>query len=105
MLLACGKCSRKLGGGFGADGHRSLARALRDASGGGRKRKAPLGVIEVKCLGICPKRAAVLIDTAHPDRWHLVQPGRDAGELLAEMGYRAPAKAGAQGPRTPLDGG
>jgi predicted metal-binding protein len=87
VLLACSKCSRKLNGGFGPDGRRSLARALRDASGGGRKRKAALGVIEVKCLGICPKRAAVLIDAAHPERWHLVQPGRDAGELLAELGY------------------
>lgn len=87
VLLACGKCSRKLSGGFGPDGRQSLARALRKVSGGGTKRKAPLGVVEVKCLGLCPKRAVVLVDAGQPDRWHLVPPGRDTGELLVELGH------------------
>jgi predicted metal-binding protein len=89
-LRVCGKCSRKLGGGFGPDGRQSLAKALARASGGGRKRKAPLGVVEVKCLGLCPRRAVVLVDAGAPGRWHLVPPGRDAGVLLAELGYGAP---------------
>jgi len=89
VLLACGKCSRKLRGGFGPDDRDTLADALRRASGGGRKRRAPLGVVEVKCLGVCPRRAVVLVDAARPDRWHLVQPGRDVSGLLAELGYPA----------------
>jgi len=93
VLLACAKCSRKMGGGFGPDGRQSLAKALRRASGGGTKRRAPLGVVEVKCLGVCPKRAAVLVDAAQPGRWHLVPPGRDAGELLGELGYAVPEEA------------
>lgn len=41
VVLVCRKCSRKLDGGFGADGDQKLAKALRKAMGAkGKGRKA-----------------------------------------------------------------
>ena len=85
-VLVCGKCSKKVGGGFGDDGRRTLAKALRREPGFGKGRKAGVGVVEVKCLGVCPKGAVVLVDTRVPGRWRLVRPGSDMAALAAGLG-------------------
>ncbi len=51
-VLICKKCTKKVDGGFGDKGRTGLAKLLKKEIGKGRK--ASLGVIEVKCLGICP---------------------------------------------------
>lgn len=84
-LIVCGKCSKRLEGGFGKGGRQSLAKALKVASGGGRRRKSPLGIIESKCLGVCPGGAVVLIDGRAPDSWWLVKRGSDPMAVLAEI--------------------
>ena len=61
-LLVCRKCSKKLGGGFGAKGKASLAKALKQELGAKGGRKSKIGIVEVKCLGICPKHAVTMID-------------------------------------------
>lgn len=83
-IIVCRKCSKKLGGGFGPKGKQSLAKALRKASGSRKGRKGSLGVVEVGCLGVCPRDAVTLIDGAQPDRWLLVPRGADI-ELLVEQ--------------------
>lgn len=85
-LLVCAKCSKKLDGGFGKKDKQSLAKALRKALGLGRFRKARLGVVEVKCLGVCPRGAVTLVDARHPDRWRLVPKGADVSALAREIG-------------------
>ena len=85
-ILVCGKCSKKIGGGFGEDGRTPLAKLLRKTLGAGKGRKASLGVIETKCLDVCPKRGVVVIDAARPGRWEIVAPGTSAGEVLARIG-------------------
>lgn len=84
-VLVCGKCSRKQGGGFGAKGKRALAKELRAQPGFGKGRKAEIGVIETRCLGICPGRAVVLVDTREPRKWRLVRPGADVAELAETL--------------------
>ncbi|MBW6525847.1 DUF1636 domain-containing protein [Sphingomonas sp. RHCKR7] len=84
-LLVCGKCSKKLGGGFGRKGRSSLAKALRAEPGLGKRREAALGVVEVRCLGVCPRGAVTLVDTRVPDRWRLVEPGADVAALAAGL--------------------
>ena len=74
-LLVCGKCSKKIGGGFGPKGKTALAKVLRRAPGYGKGRKAGVGVIETRCLGVCPKGAVVVVDTRVPDRWRIVERG------------------------------
>jgi predicted metal-binding protein len=87
-VLVCGKCSKKLGGGFGEKGRTPLAKMLRAVLGLKKGRKAGRGVVEVKCLGICPKNAVVMLDGARPDRWLLVPAGADASEVFATLAER-----------------
>jgi predicted metal-binding protein len=78
-ILVCGKCSRKAGG-------KPSAKSLRKALEAGKGRKAKLGVVETKCLGVCPKHAVVVVDTARPERWEVIAPGTPAADILARLG-------------------
>jgi predicted metal-binding protein len=84
-VLVCGKCSKKLDGGFGDKGKTTLTKLLRGL-GGGKKRKSAFGVIETKCLGICPKGAVTVVDAAHPGRWQLIEAGTPVGEVAERLG-------------------
>jgi predicted metal-binding protein len=72
-VLVCAKCSKKIGGGFGANGKTPLVKALRAVFGKGRK--ATIGVTPVKCLGVCPKNAVTMIDSRRPREWMIVKTG------------------------------
>ncbi len=89
-ILVCGKCSKRAGGGFGAKGRTSLAKLLRQAGLAGKGRKAARGVVETRCLKICPKQAVVAIDTRAPERWLVVPVGTGAEALAAEFGEVEP---------------
>lgn len=84
-ILVCGKCSKKLGGGFGAKAKRSLTKALRHEAGFGKGRKAAVGVVETRCLGVCPRDAVTIVDTRTPGRWRLVRRGADVALLAATL--------------------
>jgi hypothetical protein len=85
-LMICRKCSKRARGGFGADGRSSLARLLRKAGWGDRRRKARRGIIETGCFKLCPKDAVVVVDTRTIGRWHLVPVGEDRGAVEARLG-------------------
>lgn len=95
-ILVCGKCSKKIDGGFGPKGHTRLAKALRGEPGFGKGRKAGIGVVETKCLGICPKAAVTVVDSRRPGEWLVVPEGADVAEL---------ARSFREGPDSPGDGG
>ena len=85
-LLVCRKCSKRQHGSFGPKGSTPLAKALKKEFGGKKGRKAPVGVIEVKCLGVCPRHAVVMVDTRHPHDWLLVKPGTAVQEIVDAVG-------------------
>lgn len=85
-VLVCRKCSKKLGGGFGPDGKKTLAKALRKRLGLKKGRKAVAGIVEVGCLGVCPKGAVTVVNGAASREWLLVRPGADLDELAREIG-------------------
>jgi len=82
-LVVCGKCSKKIGGGFGDGGDQSLAKALRRRLSLGKGRKAALGIVESRCLGVCPKRAVVV---ARAGSWLVVEEGTAIENVVAELG-------------------
>lgn len=88
VVLICRKCSRKLDGGFGGKGDRSLAKALRRELRGGKgdHRKDGAAVIEVDCLDICPKDAVVAINAAAPKTWRVIPRGASMPEILDSLG-------------------
>lgn len=98
VVLVCRKCAKKLKGGFGAEGRDSLPAALKAEIArreGGKPMKKPrrkgaqVAVVEVDCLDICPKNAAVLIPAGAPERWLSVPRGADIPALVEAI---APAR-------------
>ena len=82
-IVVCGKCSKKVGGGFGDEGRTSLAKAMRRRLAVGKGRKAELGVVESRCLGVCPKRAVVV---ARAGEWLVVPAGTAIDEVVEALG-------------------
>ena len=85
-VLVCRKCAKKLDGGFGPDGDERLAKALRKHLTLGKGRKAAAGIVEVSCLGVCPKGAVTIVNGAQSRDWLLVQPGADLDALGQALG-------------------
>jgi hypothetical protein len=84
VILICGKCSRKLDGGFGSNGRDSLRTALRaelKEQGYGRS----VRIIETRCMGVCPKKAVTTIDASHPGRIYVVPKGAAEEDILVEL--------------------
>ena len=88
-VLVCRKCSKKVGGGFGPDGDERLAKALRRHLSLKKGRKAAAGIVEVNCLGICPKGAVTVVNGADSRDWLLVRPKADLDMLGQQLGLAA----------------
>lgn len=87
VVLVCRKCSKKLDGGFGADGDQKLAKALRKAIGAkGKGRKTRAAVIEVDCLDICPKGAVVAVRASAPKDWAVIPRGASMTAIVEKLG-------------------
>ncbi len=82
IVLLCGKCARKLDGGFGPKKHDSLRATLNTRLKEiGRRRE--VRVIETRCLGVCPKKAVTALDAGRPDTIHVIPVGTSADVALA----------------------
>jgi len=90
VAMVCGKCSRKLHGGFGKKRKQDLAHVLRGAlKDAGRRRE--LRVVEVGCLGLCPKHAVTAVTTAQPAHVLAIPEGADPALVLARLSPAAVA--------------
>jgi predicted metal-binding protein len=85
-VLVCAKCSKKLDGGFGPKGKTPLAKALRKHLGLKKGRKGAAGIVEVKCLGVCPRGAVTVVNGAASREWLLVPDGADLDGVAADLG-------------------
>ncbi|RZF66352.1 hypothetical protein EWE75_00320 [Sphingomonas populi] len=85
-LLVCQKCSKKLGGGFGPRGKTPLAKALRKELGVKTGRKAAMGIVEVKCLKVCPRGAVTVVDSADSRTWQIVRAGAPLETVIDALG-------------------
>jgi predicted metal-binding protein len=85
-VLVCAKCSKKLDGGFGPKGKTPLAKALRKALGLKKGRKGAAGVVEVKCLGVCPRGAVTVVNGSASREWLLVPAGGDLAAVGDALG-------------------
>ncbi|WHO40009.1 (2Fe-2S) ferredoxin domain-containing protein [Sphingobium sp. AP49] len=85
-VLVCRKCSKKLDGGFGPGGDERLSKALRRHLALKKGRKAAAGIVEVNCLGVCPKGAVTVVNGADSRDWLLVRAGADLDLLAGQLG-------------------
>lgn len=90
-VLVCGKCSKKLGGGFGPGGKQPLGKALRKHLGLKKGRKAGAGVVDVKCLGVCPRGAVTMVNAAASREWLIVPAGADLDDVARAAGLKPQA--------------
>lgn len=90
-VLVCAKCSKKLGGGFGARGKTSLAKALRKQLHVTSGRKAAIGIVEVKCLKVCPRGAVTVVDSRDSHHWRIVQAGAPLEAVIEALDLNASA--------------
>jgi predicted metal-binding protein len=99
VALVCGKCSRKLGGGFGKKGKHDLVDVLKNAAKAAGQRRA-VRVMEVGCLGLCPRRAVSAVSSAKPDEVVVVPAGTDGSLVLARLmsGVAASPSPSGKGP-------
>ncbi len=85
-ILVCAKCSKRLDGGFGPKGRQPLAKALRKHLGLKKGRKGDAGIVEVKCLGVCPRGAVTVVNGRASREWLLVRAGADLDAVAGELG-------------------
>ncbi|MBA4049148.1 MAG: hypothetical protein C0476_11470 [Sphingomonas sp.] len=85
-VLVCARCSDRFGPGFGRSGRERLASALRRQLGIRRFRRATIGVVEVGCLGICPRDAVTVANPGIPDRYALATPEGELSALIDRLG-------------------
>jgi len=85
LIIVCGKCTRKLHGGFGKKRKHALRSVLRDALKTlGRRRD--VRAIETGCLGLCPRDAVTVADSRRPGDLLSVPSGMAAETILAGLG-------------------
>jgi predicted metal-binding protein len=90
VILVCGKCSRKLGGGFGSKGEGTLRTVLRaELKEQGYRRS--VRIIETRCMGICPRKAVTMLDAGRPGTLYTMPEGTAAVEILRELEESQPA--------------
>ncbi len=93
-VLVCAKCSKRLKGGFGPKGRSPLAKALRRHLGLEKGRKAEAGIVEVKCMGVCPRGAVTVVDAGGPREWLIVPAGADLDAVVAALGLERHSEGG-----------
>jgi predicted metal-binding protein len=82
VILVCGKCSKKLDGGFGPDRDETLARTLKQTLRQNGRRRV-VRVIETKCLGLCPRGAVTMLRGSRPGTILAVPGGTDPAAVLS----------------------
>jgi len=86
LVAVCRKCGKKVGGGFGDGGKKSLATALKKALDLPKWKRSPVRIVETGCMKLCPK-AAVAVTTSGDARLVFVVPeGTAVGEVARVLG-------------------
>ena len=84
IVLVCRKCTRRLDGGFGKKHRESLRSELKTAlRTAGRRRD--VRVIEIGCLGLCPKGAVTVAIASRPGELLAVPRGSDPKLLIDRL--------------------
>ena len=85
-LLICKKCSKKVKGGFGPKSRTRLKKALAEKLALKKGRHAAVGLIEVGCFDLCPKRAVTVAKGSEPGKFYVVPRGAPLDEIIAKLG-------------------
>ncbi len=85
LLAVCGKCGKKMGGGFGKGGKASLIKTLRRELAAAKGKRAAVRIVETRCLGICPRHAVAVVDGGCPESVLIVARGTEVGVIADRL--------------------
>lgn len=86
LVAICGKCGKKLGGGFGPKGGDSLGRALTRLLDLPKPKRARVRIVETKCLKLCPKGAVAVMAGSTPGAILVVPEGTPTMMVVERLG-------------------
>ncbi len=86
LIAVCGKCGKKLGGGFGASGKQTLAKALQKALHLPKPKHAKVRITETRCLKLCPKNAVAVINGNDPGHILVIPRGTAITAVIHHLG-------------------
>jgi predicted metal-binding protein len=84
ILLVCGKCTRKMDGGYGPKGNGTLKTALRSKLKE-RGQLRQVRIIETRCMGVCPKKAVTVLNADKPGSILTVPRKTGADDVLVHL--------------------
>ena len=84
IVLLCGKCARKLDGGYGPKGKDRLKSVLQQALMETDRRRE-IRVVETRCLGVCPTKATTMIVAGRPGEVLIIPKGTPSDEVLKRV--------------------
>jgi len=93
-VLVCRKCSKKLRGGFGRKGKRTLRGLLKDVYGDAKGRRAEIGIVEAPCFKLCPKGAVSVALGSRPGVLFEVAEGTAVEDVLEALDLPAVSGGG-----------
>ncbi|MDF7776772.1 (2Fe-2S) ferredoxin domain-containing protein [Sphingomonas sp. AOB5] len=82
-VQVCAKCTKRLGGGFGPRRRTPLAKTLRNYLKSRKDRGRGTGIVETRCMGVCPRGAVTVLNGAESRDWLLIPAGTPV-EAVAE---------------------
>ncbi len=86
LVAICKKCGKKVGGGFGDGGKRSLRKALTKHLDLPKWKRAPVRIVETGCMKLCPKGAVAVTTSGDARLVYVVPAGTPVGEVAAHLG-------------------
>ncbi|MET0547141.1 MAG: (2Fe-2S) ferredoxin domain-containing protein [Caulobacterales bacterium] len=89
-VLICRKCSKKVHGGFGDKSRKRLSKALQKALNLRKGRRAEIGIIEVGCFDICPKKAVTVVLGSAPGAYQIIPEGTPVEAVIEALDLSHP---------------
>jgi predicted metal-binding protein len=84
VVLLCGKCARKMDGGYGRNGKEKLRNVLREAFRENGHRR-DVRIIETRCMGVCPRQAVTALNASRPARILTIPKGTAGNEAMTQL--------------------
>ena len=88
LIAVCGKCGKKLGGGFGSGAKKSLSKALRAGVADTKGKRRRVRIVETRCMDLCPKGGVALVDSDSPNEFLVVMKATPVGVVAGRLGLR-----------------
>ncbi|UAJ11371.1 (2Fe-2S) ferredoxin domain-containing protein [Polymorphobacter megasporae] len=89
LVAICKKCGKKVGGGFGEDGSKSLAKALVKTLGLPKWKRSPIRIVETGCMKLCPRRAVAVTTSRDAGLVYVVPQDTPVIDVAVQLGLTA----------------